>query len=243
VTGVQTCALPIFTDETVSHLPEPVKKYLSVCGYMNTPVPVNADVHWKETFIKMSPDKKWSKLRTLQFNSVNPIARIAFMKFRYLPVSARDIYCDGYGEMNIKLFNLFKIALENSREVAQSVLIIAFCEFFTIPGYLLSDKIEWEYIDDKVVRARLTDNGISLSGVFRFDDSGFLHHFETADRYYYQGKEKFENVKFSAVFDSYKSQGTLKIVEKAKVIWHLPEGDYEYYKGTVDKIDFNVVLC
>jgi len=23
-------------------------------------------------------------------------------------------------------------------------------------------------------------------------------------------------------------------------MWHLPEGDYEYYKGTIDKIEFNV---
>jgi len=23
-------------------------------------------------------------------------------------------------------------------------------------------------------------------------------------------------------------------------MWHLPEGDFEYYKGIVDKIEFNV---
>jgi len=23
-------------------------------------------------------------------------------------------------------------------------------------------------------------------------------------------------------------------------MWHLPEGDFEYYKGTIDKIEFNV---
>jgi len=29
-------------------------------------------------------------------------------------------------------------------------------------------------------------------------------------------------------------------VEKAKVMWHLPEGEYEYFKGVIDKIEFNV---
>jgi hypothetical protein len=40
--------------------------------------------------------------------------------------------------------------------------------------------------------------------------------------------------------DSYKKQDNLRISEKVKVMWHLPEGDFEYYKGIVDKIEFNV---
>ena len=103
----------IFTDELVKDLPKPIKKYLDVCGYMNTRVPVNANVHWKESFFKMGPKKEWGEITTLQFNSVKPIARVAYMKFSSMPVSARDIYKDGYGEMKVKLFNLFRIAFEN----------------------------------------------------------------------------------------------------------------------------------
>lgn len=40
--------------------------------------------------------------------------------------------------------------------------------------------------------------------------------------------------------DSYKKQGNLRIAENVKVMWHLPEGDYEYYKGTIDSIEFNI---
>ncbi|MFV8830227.1 hypothetical protein [Alkalihalobacterium sp. APHAB7] len=25
-----------------------------------------------------------------------------------------------------------------------------------------------------------------------------------------------------------------------RIVWHLPGGDYEYYKGTIDRIVFNV---
>jgi len=64
-----------FCEETVSHLPEQIKKYLSVCGYMNTPVPINADVHWSESYLKLSPEKKWSKLQTTQFNSVKQLQK------------------------------------------------------------------------------------------------------------------------------------------------------------------------
>jgi len=230
----------IFSNEAVEHLPEPIKKHLSVANYMDTPVPINADVYWAESYLKLSPEKEWGKLQTIQFNSVAPVSRIAYMKFSSMPVAARDIYKDGYGEMNGKLINLFNVVFDNSKETAQSALITAFCEFFLVPGYLLASNVEWEYLNERAVQATLTDNGIMVSGIFYFDENGLFSHFETYDRYYSTGKNSYKKVKFSAVIDSYKNQGDLKIPEKVRIIWHLPEGDFEYYKGIIDKIEFNV---
>ncbi len=232
--------IEIFTEELIKELPEPLKKYLRVCGYINTPVPVNANVYWSESWLKMSPGKDLGKLHTTQFNSVKPIGRVAYMKFLTMPVAARDLYRDGYGEINGKLLNLIKVAFDNSKEVAQSALITTFCEFMLIPGYLLLDNVKWEHIDNYSVRGVLTDNGIEVSGIFYFNDEGLFTHFETHDRYFTTGKNRYKKVKFSVIADSYKTQDNLKISEKVKVMWHLPEGDFEYYKGTIDKIEFNV---
>ena len=67
-----------------------------------------------------------------------------------------------------------------------------------------------------------------------------FNRFETNDRYYTKGKNTYEKVRFSTVVDSYKNQGNIKIAERVRIIWHLPDGDYEYYKGVVDRIEFNV---
>ena len=232
--------IEVFTEDLINNLPEPLKKYLRVCGYINTPVPINANVYWTESWLKMLPNKDWIKLHTMQFNSVKPIGRVAYMKISGMPVAAKDLYRDGYGEMNVKLLNLIKVAYDNSKEVAQSALISTFCEFTFIPGYLLSDNVKWEQIDDYSVRGTLTDNGLEVSGTFYFNEEGLFTHFETLDRYFTTGKNTYEKVKFSVVVDSYKSQDKLKIAEKVKVIWHLLEGNYEYYKGSVDRIEFNV---
>ena len=232
--------IEIFTEELIKELPEPLKRYLRVCGYINMPVPVNANVYWTESWLKMSPTKDWRKLHTTQFNSVKPIARIAYMKFLTMPVAARDLYRDGYGEMNVKLLNLIKVAFDNSKEVAQSALITTFCEFMLIPGYLLLDNVKWEQIDNYSVRGVLTDNEIEVSGIFYFNEEGFFTHFETFDRYFTTGKNSYKKVKFSVIVDNYKNQDNLKISGKVKVMWHLPEGDFEYYKGTIDRIEFNV---
>lgn len=163
------------------------------------------------------------------------------MKILGMPVAARDLYRDGYGEMNVKLLNLIKVAFDNSKEVAQSALITTFCEFMLIPGYLLLDNVKWEQIDDYSIRGTVVDNGIEVSGIFYFNEEGLFTHFETFDRYFTTGKNSYKKVKFSVVVESYKTQYKLKIGEKVKVMWHLPEGDYEYYKGTIDRIEFNVV--
>lgn len=230
----------LFTDQIVAGLPEPLIKYLDVCGYMNTPVPFNADVFWSESFIRLSPDRKWGQLKTVQFNSVDPIGRVAYMKFMKMPVAGRDLYHDGQGEMKGKLLGLFRIIFDNSRETAQSVLLTTFCEFTMVPGYLLSDKVRWEPVDNMSVRGILSDNGISVTARFNFNDEGFLTRVETADRYYTEGRNKYKKVRFSAVIDSYKSQGKIMIPERMKAVWHLPEGDYEYFRGAVDRVVYNI---
>lgn len=230
----------LFTDQVVAKLPEPLTKYLEVCGYMNTPVPFNADVFWSESFIKMSPDREWGQLKTVQFNSVNPIARVAYMKFLKMPVAGRDLYHNGYGEMKGKLLGLFRIIFDNGRETAQSVLLTTFCEFTMVPGYLLSDKVRWEPVDNRSVRGTLSDNGISVTARFNFNDEGFLTDVETADRYYTEGRNRYKKVRFSAVIESYKRQGNIMIPERMKAVWHLPEGDYEYFRGAVDRVVYNI---
>ncbi|MCX7649773.1 MAG: hypothetical protein N2050_04370, partial [Flavobacteriales bacterium] len=197
-------------------------------------------VYWKESWLKLSPRRDWGKLETLQFNSVKPLGRVAYMKFLSMPVSARDLYRDGYGEIHGKLFKLINIIYNNSKEVAQSALITVFCEFMFIPGYVLLKNVTWEPIDSNVVRGVLQDHGLTVSGLFYLNEEGLFTHFETQDRYYASGKNTYTKVPFSAVVESYKTQGHLKICEKVKIIWHLPEGDFEYYKGVIDALDFNV---
>ena len=235
-----TSEIKMFTEEAINHLPEQLKNYLLVCGYLNTPIPINANVYWAESFIKLSPKHEWGELQTTQFNSVDPIARISLMRFLSMPFIGRDIYYDGYGEMKGKLFNLFRLVFDNSRETAQSALITIFCEFLFIPGYILSPSVQWESLSENAVRATLLDSGIKVSGVFFFDENGLFRHFETYDRYYSIGKKTYEKVKFSAIVDSYKYQENIKIAEKVRIIWHLPEGDFEYFKGIVERVEFNV---
>jgi hypothetical protein len=228
------------TEEKIKNLPEPIKNYLRKCGYVNQPIIYNADVFWKESFIKLKPEKDWAELTTRQFNSVNPISRIAYMEFKTMPVTGRDIYRNGQGKMNGKLFNLIPIINGKGKEVSQSSLITIFCEFLFIPGYILQDYAKWESVDEKTVRATLYEKEFIVSGIFYFDNEGLFSRFETEDRYYTDEKRKYIKTRFSAIIDSYQTKDSKLIPEKVRIVWRLKNGDYEYYKGTVDKIESNV---
>lgn len=231
----------IFTEQLIEDLPEPIKNYLRICGYIDKPVMNNADILWTESFIKLSPEKKWAKLETKQFNSINPIARISYMKFLSMPVTGRDIYRNGQGEMKGKLFNIFPIINGKGFEVSQSSLITIFCEFLFIPGYVIQDYVKWEYADNTTIKATLCDKNFNVSGIFHFDNDGFFYKFETDDRFYTNEKRKYMKTRFSAIVDSYQNKDGFIIPKEIRIVWHLHDRDYEYYKGTIERINFNVL--
>jgi hypothetical protein len=48
------------------------------------------------------------------------------------------------------------------------------------------------------------------------------------------------NKNYQVIADSYKNQDKLDIPEKVKVVRYLPESNFEHYKETVDKLEFNL---
>lgn len=230
----------VLTEEKIRHLPEAIKNYIRICGHLNKPNIFNAEVIWKESFLKMKPGGKWTPLHTIQFNSINPIVRIAYMKFKGLPIAGRDIYRSGKGEMKGKLLNLFTIIYGAGAEVSQSALITAFSEFLLIPGYVLHDYVEWKQVNDTTVEALLTVDQFKVSGTFYFDDKGLFTRFETNDRFYAKAKDLYIKVPFLVEVDSYQTKNGITFAKDVKASWQLKNGKYEYYKGTIDVINVNV---
>jgi len=211
-----------------------------VSGYMGKPVPFNCEVHWSESFIKLKPENEWGGLNTTQFNSIDPIGRISFMKFASMPLKGRDIYIDGQGEMKGKLVNLFTVVEGSGPEVSQSAMITAFAEFPIITGYLLESDIEWMTVDSNTVSAKLSEGGFEVTGYFHFDEQGFYRRFETNDRFYANPEGGFEKIPYKILIHSYKEQGDLMIPESMSAHWNLPESDFKYFKGKLDRLEFNI---
>lgn len=235
----------VLTKKDISHLPEPVQCYFEYCGFIGKPVPMNAEVVWADSHIKMNPDKKWMKLKTYQFNCVEEPFRIAYMKakmFGLVPFEGRDIYTGGQGHMYGKIANLITVFDEKEKEIAQSALITILAEALLVPGYALADYITWKPIDENSAKARLVHKGIDVSGIFYFNDIGEMIRFETSDRYYMHPEKGNVLTPFIAEVGDYKQQGELRIPVSLMAIWHLETGMYEYWKGTISKVRYNIRL-
>lgn len=228
------------TATRIATLPPTLQRYLEVCGYLNRPIAWQADIRWEKSYLKLGLGKEWGEMSTQQFNSVQPLARLAYMDFLSMPMSGRDRYSAGEGEMKSKLFDRFTLVEGAGRAHSQSALITVFAEFMLLPGYLLQEYVRWEELQPGVVRGHLRHGDFEVVGDFYFDESGFFKRFETNDRYYDMGKGRYKKMPFHAFVDGYQENNGIKIAKNMRAVWVLEEdGAFEYFRGRIAGIDYH----
>lgn len=229
-----------FDSAGMSPLPLLWQSYLKATGFENQAVHNGASIVWEQSFLKLGMNREWGELKTEQYNHVQPLARSCWMQFQSMPLSGRDLYRDGYGEMNGKLFNRLRLIHANNRAVGQSALITAFAEMVLVPGALFHPGVRWEQISEQVVEGTLTDGGFTVKGRFYFDEEGLCRKFESFDRFFDAGKGVYQKQPFYIFIDSYKEQNGLRLPYAMRAVWQLPEeGAFEYYRGKVGKVVFD----
>ncbi|MEO0337995.1 MAG: DUF6544 family protein [Bacteroidota bacterium] len=230
----------ILTETKLNTLPKGIQRYFRLCGFVGKPIAMNADVIWKESFIKLKPRQAWKALDTLQFNSVKPIMRTAFMKVKKMFFAGKDLYKNGQGTMKGKILNLFLVIDAKGRELSQSALITSFCEMMLVSGYAFQDYIVWQEIDDCTVGAQLIDHDFKVNGTFHFSQEGKFEYFETDDRYFDAGGGKYSKRRFVAQIKSYIRKGDYYQPDSISASWILDDEEYEYFKGKIERMDYNV---
>ena len=237
----------LISDEITANLPVAIQKYLEICNLKGKPIPKNAEIKWSESYIRLRPDKNWLRLKTIQFNQVEELMRIAYMKARFaciVPFEGRDIYYKGKGHMLGKLGKIIPIFNEGIHEIAQSALITCLAEFLLVPGYIFQPYVKWEEIDSNCVKATLIHNNIQVSGYFYFNEKGEYVKFVSHDRYYLQPDKTCIKKKFTVLLSEYTESNTVRHPSLVRVIWNLDERnsskDYEYWKGSIESINYNI---
>lgn len=229
-----------FDSAGMASLPPLWQQYLRVAGFENQPVHQGATIVWEQSFLKLGMNREWGELKTEQYNHVQPLARSSWMQFQSMPLSGRDLYRDGYGEMNGKLFHRLRLIHANNRAVAQSSLVTVFSEMMLVPGALFHPQVKWQQINEKVVEGTLSDGGFTVKAKFYFDEDGLCRKFESFDRFYDAGKGVYQKQPFYIFIDSYKVQNGLRLPYAMRAVWQLPEeGAFEYYRGKVGKVVFD----
>ena len=224
----------------LANLPDSVASWLRFSGVIGKEK--IKTVRLKQTgLMKTKPEQSGMETTAEQyFNTKAPAfvwkARVNMMPGLYF--AGEDKYYDGKGKMSIKVLSLFPVVDATGAEMDQGTLTRYLGEIIWFPTAALSDYIKWEAIDKNTAQATMNYKGTEASAIFNFAESGKLKSFQ-CERYY-NGPDGYSLENYYAPVWAYKEFAGIKIPTKAKAIWRLDSGDFEYYDMEITDVEYNI---
>jgi len=223
-----------------SLLPAPVQRWLQYSGAADHP-PIAQTTLTQDLRMRLKPDQEgWIPGQARQVFTTNPPAFIWTVDLRMppgIPVSGRDQFRNGKGQMLIKPGGLFPVVDKQDVSQINSASLQRYLgEIVWFPTAARSPHIQWETIDEQRARATLTYGGTSDSGVFTFDETGDVVSF-TAQRYKDNTPDA-ERVPWIIEIIETAAPAGLRIPVRARAHWELPEGRWTWLELTITDVAY-----
>ena len=232
----------VVTDEMLTGLPEPVRRYLRYTGVVGKPVPGTVRLH-QEGRMRPGPGQPWMLLEAEEHYSVQPPGFVWAGTVRAGPVAvarARDMYAEGHGAMLVKVASLWPVADASGTQTDQAAMMRYLSEMIWFPAAFLAGNIAFEAVDNSSARVTLTDRGRTATGTLVFDTRGRLTDF-VAKRY--RAADASDPETWSTPVTGYGEFEGLRLPTRGKAIYKLPGGDLEYIDVTVTDLHYDTALA
>jgi hypothetical protein len=225
-------------------LPAPVQRYFRTVLKEGQPLVAAVSVEHTGTFNMSETGEQWKPFRSTQRVITKRPGFIWDARVHMAPgmtVYVHDAYVAGEGILTAKLFGL--VALVNLRgtpEVAQGELMRFFAEAAWYPTALLpSQGVQWEAVDDASAKATLKDGETTLTMLFRFNESGLIESVRAEAR----GRTVAGTViptPWEGRWSNYELRDGMLIPLEGEVAWILPEGPKPYWRGRIQRIQYEL---
>ncbi|MEJ5963322.1 DUF6920 family protein [Pedobacter immunditicola] len=226
----------------VAALPLILQHFLRDCGVKEDESISKATIKWKDTMLRFSPDSGWENMSCTQVNFLNIPVRLVYMKLKFWKlflVEAYDRFIHNQGNMLVKLFKYINITDAWGKEMDEAELVTILAETIIIPSYALQKYVSWTVIEEFTLKGVINFNGMSVSGFFYFNGRNEILRFETYDRYYTLKGGGYQKMKWTATAENYIQSEGRKFPSYFKASWNTEEGEFEYFRGSIDSIEFN----
>lgn len=234
----ETTATKVIGAADLQHLPAPVARYLTYCGWVGKSIPRNFYLKFRGRFSRK--ERKYMKVTSEQYNWTDGHPTRIFHMSNGL-FSGRHRYDERGAIMLIKLLGRFKIAYAEGPEMDKAELVTYLNDLCIIaPGALIDAPIHWENIDELSVKATISQYGQTISASIYFNEKGELINFISNDRYATSGNGKSENIPWSTPMYDYQEIKGIKVPSYGEAIWHYPDRDFVYAKLYIEAADWNV---
>jgi len=228
----------ILTETDIKTLPKPVQHYLKYVGVMNKPKVKNVRIVFEGQM--RDKGKDYFSFTSEQFNFFDEPTRLFYMKAKIFGVSALGYhkYSDTKASMDIRLFGLFPIVKKSGDIMNKAETVTLFNDMCLLaPATLIDKRIQWESINDTLVKATFTNKKISITAALYFNQQGQLVDFISNDRTSITDMKQYP---FSTPVSEYKIINGYNLMSKAEAVWDYTDGKFTYGKFILKEIEYNI---
>lgn len=224
----------------IKDLPQCMQKFYSYTGLINKINCNHVNFYFKNADFVNIEMKKTLKIEYSEHIFAYQPARFAFIDTSLfgVPFQGLDSFINGKGGMkgviakNITLFN------QRGKDMDRSTLVTWLSEIVFMPSEILSGEVEIKEINRNEVYVSITDDNITVSGVYKFSDDGKVIEFVTDDRAMIFSDGKTQYKKWAIIYENYMKNGDFHLPNRLKVQWYLDSGILTYFDGKVADYTF-----
>jgi hypothetical protein len=232
----------VFTESEFENLPPIIQKYISYCGYIGTRKMSFMRAEYKDVNFMQSRSGPALRIDYTQYNFTGVPSRLAFIDSSMfgIPFEGYDYYFNGKGGMKGIIGKAIQLFNQTGQEMDEACLVTYLSECLFVPSSLLQGYIALEEINRLQIRATIEYYGISVSGIFTFNDEGEMTSFVTDNRAVSNTDGTYEYVRWSAVCEDYQLSGNgIKYPAKFQAVWNFPGEDFVYFDGKFSMISYD----
>jgi hypothetical protein len=232
-----------FTRDDLDDLPDPVRRYLSSALPTDRSAVDSVRIRQGGELRLGDASSPWKPFTATHHVTVDPPGFFWDASIRLAPlVSAgvHDVYRNGDGSARVSLFGVVPIDdADPSPELNEAELLRYLAEAVWYPTALLpGDGVTWEPIDDRTAKATIEHGDASASLEFSFGEDDAVTRVY-ADERHRRVDGGFEPTPWSGYWSDYRTRDGMRIPMAGEVVWHLPDGDLNAWRGRVTGISYD----
>ena len=225
-------------------LPAPVQRYFRAVLQEGQPLVAAVSIEHTGTFNMSETGEQWKPFSSTQRVIIQRPGFVWDARIGMAPgatVHVHDAYVAGEGVLTAKLFGLLTVMKQPSTpELAHGELMRFFAEAAWYPTALLpSQGVTWEAIDDGRARATIADGPTTVELVFHFDAQGLISSVHSDGRYR-EVDGALVAAPWQGRFWDYQRRDGMLVPLNGEVLWVLSEGDKPYWRGRMQRIQYEL---
>jgi hypothetical protein len=228
------------TEADLALLPSPVRRYLRMAGVVGQPRVRSFHVRMHGR-IRSDADSRWMPFEAEQYTFLDgEPARLFYMtaSMAGIPLQGLHRYVGPSASMLVKVAGLVPVANLSGTEMTRAETVTLLNDMCIMaPATLLDAHIEWEAVDDRTVRATLTNAGHTIGAELSFNDAGELTDFWSTDRRKASSDgASLTPARWSTPLTHYRQFGAFRLASHGEGRWREADREYAYIELEFDDI-------